>query len=149
MAVYRNHARGQSASDFATVFRRRSVPMVPIPALCQAAGWAAVQPRRLPCGERYGRAHLTAPSPKPARLNIRVSQHEKETLARAAELENTTISNFVLERAYVEAQALLADQNRFRLSNEAWRAFCAALDAPPKSVAQLRRLMHQRGVFDD
>ena len=86
---------------------------------------------------------------KPTRLNIRVSEHEKEVITRAAGTLNTTVSRFVLQRAYAEAQAVLADQNRFRLSKTKWREFCKALDAPPKNIPALRKLLTEPGVFDE
>ena len=86
---------------------------------------------------------------KPSRLNIRVSEHEKDVLTRAAGVLNTSVSNFVVQRAYAEAQVILAEQTQFRLSDKKWRAFCKALDAPPKDIPALRRLFTQRGVFDE
>ncbi len=88
------------------------------------------------------------PEAKPARLNIRVTQHQKEVLTRAARAANTTVSHFVLEKAYAEAQALLAEQNRFVLSDAQWREFIRALDAPPKDIPELRKLLTEPGVFD-
>lgn len=86
---------------------------------------------------------------KPSRLNIRVSEHEKDVLTRAASALNTSVSSFVVQRAYAEAQAILAEQSQFRLSDEQWRAFNRALDAPPADVPGLRRLLGERGVFDE
>lgn len=86
---------------------------------------------------------------KPSRLNIRVSQHEKDVLMRAASALNTSVSNFVVQRAYAEAQVILAEQSQFRLSDKKWREFRRALDAPPKDIPALRRLLTQRGVFDE
>ena len=86
---------------------------------------------------------------KPNRLNIRVSDHEKDVITRAANALNTTVSSFVLQRAYSEAQAVLAEQSQFRLPEKKWREFCKALDAPPKDIPALRRLLTERGVFDD
>ena len=90
----------------------------------------------------------STPETKPARLNIRVSEHEKDVLTRAAKASNTTVSGFVLEKAYAEAQAVLAEQGQFRLPAKQWRQFCAALDAPPKNLPQLRKLLSEPGVFD-
>jgi uncharacterized protein (DUF1778 family) len=86
---------------------------------------------------------------KPTRLNIRVSEHEKDVITRAAGALDTTVSSFVLRRAYAEAQAVLADQNQFRLPEEKWREFCEALDAPPKDIPALRKLLTEPGVFDE
>jgi uncharacterized protein (DUF1778 family) len=85
---------------------------------------------------------------KPARLNIRVSEHEKVVLARAARASGTTVSQFVLQKAYAEAQAVLAEQTRFGLPPRQWHKFCAALDAPPKDVSALRKLLTEPGRFD-
>ena len=86
---------------------------------------------------------------KPSRLNIRVSEHEKDVLMRAASVLNTSVSSFVVQRAYAEAQVILAEQSQFRLPDKKWREFCKALDAPPKDVPALRKLLTERGVFDE
>ena len=86
---------------------------------------------------------------KPTRLNIRVSEHEKDIITRAAVTLNTTVSGFVLQKAYAEARAVLANQSQFRLSDKRWREFCKALDAPPKDIPALRKLLTEPGVFDE
>ena len=86
---------------------------------------------------------------KPSRLNIRVSEHEKDVITKAAVRLNTTVSSFVLQKAYAEAQAVLADQNQFRLPDKQWREFCRAMDAPPKDISALRELLTSPGVFDE
>ena len=90
----------------------------------------------------------TSPS-KPRRLNIRISEHEKDVLMRAASALNTSVSSFVVQRAYAEAQVILAEQSQFRLPDKKWREFTRALDAPPKDIPALRKLLTQRGVFDE
>lgn len=90
----------------------------------------------------------TSSESKPTRLNIRVSEHEKDVLTRAAEALHTTVSSFVLQRAYAEAQTVLAEQNHFWLTEAQWRRFCKALDAPPKNVAGLRKVLTEPGIFD-
>ncbi len=84
---------------------------------------------------------------KPTWWNIRVSEHEKDVIARAAGAMNTTVSDFVLQKAYAEAQAILADQSQFRLPDKQWRKFCKALDAPPKDIPALRKLLTEPGIF--
>ncbi|QDV13817.1 hypothetical protein CA51_37080 [Rosistilla oblonga] len=85
---------------------------------------------------------------KPTRLNIRVSEHEKDVITRAAQSVNATVSRFVLEKAYAEAEAILADQSQFRLDERQWKRFCQALDAPPKTIPALNKLLSEPGVFD-
>lgn len=91
---------------------------------------------------------------KPARLNIRISRHEKDVIERAAMTLNTTVSSFVLGKAYDEAKAILADHSQLQLGQLQlgelqWRKFCAALDAPPKKIKALSKLFSESGVFDD
>ncbi len=86
--------------------------------------------------------------PKADRFSIRVSARQKEVIATAARLKQTTISDFVLEQAYQAARQIVADQTHFVLSRKEWKAFCAALDAPPKSIPALRRLLTEPSVFD-
>lgn len=90
----------------------------------------------------------TATSKKPTRLNIRVSEHQKEVLTKAAQALNTTVSSFVLQKAYSEAQSILGNQGQFRLPEKKWRAFVRALDAPPKKSLKLKKLLTEPGVFD-
>ena len=85
---------------------------------------------------------------KPTRLNIRVSEHEKEVISRAAIATGATVSRFVLEKAYAEAQAILADQSQFHLDEKQWKKFCKALDAPPRKIPEMRKLLLESGVFD-
>ena len=92
------------------------------------------------------------PSPseqKLTRVNIRVSEQEKDTITRAAAALNTTLSRFMVQRAYVDAQAVLADGSHFQLARDQWEAFCRELDAPVKDLPTLRRLLTEPGVFDD
>jgi hypothetical protein len=45
-------------------------------------------------------------------------------------------------------QQTFADRALFTMPGEKWEAFCAALDAPPKPVPALRRLLTRPSVFD-
>lgn len=84
-----------------------------------------------------------------ARLNIRISQHEKDVITQAAGTLNTTVSKFIIQKAYAEAEAILADKSEFLLSEKEWQEFCRALDKPPKNISKLRRLLTEPGVFDE
>ena len=86
---------------------------------------------------------------KMTRLNIRATKHQKEVISRAARAAHTSVSEFVLHRAYEDAQEVLAEQSHFRLSAKQWRQFCEALDAPPKDLPTLRKLLKEPGVFDE
>jgi uncharacterized protein (DUF1778 family) len=85
---------------------------------------------------------------KEARFSIRASARQKEVIAQAARLRRTTMSDFVLEQAYQAAQQVLQEQVHFVLPKKEWRAFCSALDAPPKVIPALQQLFAEPSVFD-
>jgi uncharacterized protein (DUF1778 family) len=85
---------------------------------------------------------------KEERLNIRLSARQKTVLAQAAQVRHTTVSDFVLETAVQAAEQLIAEQSHFRLPEADWKAFCEILDAPPKPIAALRKLLNEPSVFD-
>ncbi len=58
------------------------------------------------------------------------------------------LSRFVLQSAYRQAQAVIAAQTRFFLSDEKWQEFCETLDRPAKDLPELRRLLTEPTVFD-
>jgi uncharacterized protein (DUF1778 family) len=74
---------------------------------------------------------------------------QKDVIARAAQIKQTTVTSFMVEHAFNAAQQVLADQSHFYLSPEKWRQFCAALDAPPRDLPELRKLLTQPSVFDE
>ena len=86
---------------------------------------------------------------KEERLNIRASVRQKEIISRAASIEEKSLSEFVLDTAYQAAQEVLAEQTHFNLPQDQWETFCAALDAPPKSIPALRALLTEPSVFDE
>lgn len=81
-------------------------------------------------------------------LSIRPNSQQKRVIAQAAKLLNVSVSQFVLQRAYLDAQAVIAEQTRFGLNDEQWASFLAVLDAPPKELPRLRKLLQEPGVFD-
>lgn len=84
---------------------------------------------------------------KEERFHIRATAHQKQLIARAAEKENRSFSDFVLENALSAAEAVIDDAN-FMLDKDRWNAFCAALDVPPRSLPALRKLLTGESVFD-
>jgi uncharacterized protein (DUF1778 family) len=87
-------------------------------------------------------------SAKATKVQLRLRPAEKALLARAAELRRTTLSQFMLEHACQAAQQVLADQVQFVLPAGRWKAFCQALDAPPRQIPALQQLLTGKGVFD-
>ena len=82
------------------------------------------------------------------KLDLRVSSSTKRTLEAAASVSNRTVSAFVLESALARADEALADRRMFPLSKAKWAEFLAALDAPPRSLPRMQRLLAEPGFFD-
>lgn len=86
--------------------------------------------------------------PKGSRFSIRASALQKRVIAHAARIKEVTMSEFVLEQSLAAAQQVIADQASFTLPRKQWKQFCDALDARPKSVPALRKLLTKPGLFD-
>ena len=83
------------------------------------------------------------------KVQLRMRPLQKEVIVRAAKIKQTTLTNFMIEHAFEAAQNILADQVHFYLSAAKWDEFVAALDAPPKDLPQLRKLLTEPSVFDE
>lgn len=82
------------------------------------------------------------------KLDLRLSAQDKRTLQAAAQASRRSVSEFVLESALARADEALADRRSFGLKEEQWKAFVAALDAPPRPLPRLERLLEAPGFFD-
>lgn len=82
------------------------------------------------------------------KLDLRLTRAAKRTLQAAAEVAHRSVSEFVLESALARADETLADRRVFSLNAAQWKAFIAALDAPPRPLPGLERLLNERGFFD-
>src|SRR5271155_804774 len=85
---------------------------------------------------------------KATKVQLRLRPDQKTVLARAAELRQTSLSNFMLEHAYEAAQQVLAEQVDIVMPPAEWDAFCKALDAPPRQIPALKKLLTEASVFD-
>lgn len=93
----------------------------------------------------------TAPKAKFARdetINLRATQRQKALIDRAAEALGRNRSDFMLESACREAEAVLLDQRYFALPDEDFRRFLAMLDKPPASNPRLARLLKTKAPWD-
>ena len=88
-------------------------------------------------------------SPKESRLSIRVDGARKAIIARAAESQGNSLSDFVLENAYQMATELVADEGVISLNKKQVSHIFEVLDnPPPKSVAAIRKLLSERSILD-
>ncbi len=72
------------------------------------------------------------------RITARVSDTVRDTLEQAAELMGSTVNQFVVQAAYVEAQRVIERESILRLSQEDARKVLWLLDQPPKPNKRLK-----------
>jgi len=82
------------------------------------------------------------------KLDLRLRRADKQALQAAAAALRRSVSEFVLESALARADEALADRRSFGLNATQWKAFMAALDAPPRPLPRLERLLKEPGFFD-
>jgi uncharacterized protein (DUF1778 family) len=82
------------------------------------------------------------------KLDLRLTPDAKRRLQAAAAAAHRSVSEFVLESALARAEETLADRRHFGLDAAAWTAFMAALDAPPRPMPRLARLLSEPSVFE-
>lgn len=81
--------------------------------------------------------------PRPAidennRMNLRLRPDQKATLLRAAALRNTDLTDFVLQPALREAQAVIEAAEHLRLSERDSARVLDLLENPPAPNTKLR-----------
>src|SRR5713226_2386944 len=82
------------------------------------------------------------------KLDLRLTRKAKAALRAAAAASNRSVSEFVLESALARADEALADRRTFGLNAAQWKEFLAALDAPPRALPRLKRLLKEPGFLD-
>jgi uncharacterized protein (DUF1778 family) len=82
------------------------------------------------------------------KLDLRLTPDAKMTLQTAAAASKRSVSEFILESALARADETLADRRYFGLNATQWKEFMAALDAPPRPLPRLERLLKEPGFFD-
>jgi uncharacterized protein (DUF1778 family) len=95
--------------------------------------------------------------PKAEHLHIRASGRDKKTLAQAARLQNQSVSQFLLQLALPVAEEIVESHAResapevqtvFTLNDEAWDEFTRLLDAPPRELPELKKLLASHPVWE-
>ncbi|MBE9207481.1 DUF1778 domain-containing protein [Nostoc sp. LEGE 06077] len=82
-------------------------------------------------------------------INIRAHQAQRDLIDLAAEALGKNRSDFMLETACREAQAILLDRRLFVLDDEKFQEFMAILDAPPSVNENLRQLLTETAPWDE
>lgn len=91
---------------------------------------------------------MSARTVRSEKLDLRLTRQAKKTLQAAAAASYRSVSEFVLESALARADETLAERHTFVLGTAQWKAFLSALDAPPRPLPRLERLLKEPGFFD-
>jgi uncharacterized protein (DUF1778 family) len=90
---------------------------------------------------------MTTYSARTEKLDLRLTPEAKRTLAAAAQAMRRSLSDFVLTSALDRAEEALADRRIFQLPSDQWEAFIAALDAPPRDMPRMSKLLNEPSIF--
>lgn len=87
---------------------------------------------------------------KTRRIEIRITEEERDIEQAAADVSGETLSEFVRRAARHEAERTLAERTRYILDDEAAQRFLTALEQPtPASERGLRRLIEKPSVLPE
>jgi uncharacterized protein (DUF1778 family) len=76
-----------------------------------------------------------------ATISMRIPPDTRDLIDRAAKATGRTRTDFMLETARKAAEEALLDQRFFYLDTAEYAAFLEALDAPPRDLPELRKLL--------
>ena len=82
------------------------------------------------------------------RLEARVSPEVMDSVRRAASVKGQTVTDFVVLAASTAAQKVLLDQVLFSVSEEKFRAFEAALEAPLAENDAIKKLLASKSPWE-
>ena len=85
--------------------------------------------------------------PRDVAINLRANRRQRALIDRAAEAVGKNRSDFMLEAACREADAVLLDRRLFLLDHKSYRRFITALDKPPAVNPRLRRLLSSKAPW--
>lgn len=81
------------------------------------------------------------------RLEVRVTPEQDALIRQAADLEDTTVTAFVLDTVTSRARRVLKNHHTIVLSNEAFDRFLDELDKPAQAVPELVELFGRHAPF--
>ncbi|MBD6616335.1 DUF1778 domain-containing protein [Komarekiella sp. 'clone 1'] len=81
-------------------------------------------------------------------INIRAHQTQRDLIDHAAEALGKNRSDFMLETACREAEAVLLDRRLFVLEEDKFHQFMELLDTPPSSNENLRKVLTTKAPWE-
>lgn len=89
----------------------------------------------------------TATTARRHRLEVRVTPEQDALIRQAADLQDTSVTAFVLDTVTRRARKVLKDHDTIVLSNENFDRFLTALDEPAEAVPELVELFERNAPF--
>jgi uncharacterized protein (DUF1778 family) len=88
------------------------------------------------------------PAQEAVTISIRAKAGQRDLIDQAAERLGRSRSDFMLEAACRQAEAVLLDQTYFALDTKGFAAFQAMLDKPPAPTERLRRTLQAKAPWE-
>ena len=88
------------------------------------------------------------PETRDAVVNLRLQTSARELIDQAAAALGKTRTEFMVEAARREAEAVLLDRSFFALNERSFADFTAALDRPPADNPRLRQLLRTTSPWE-
>ena len=79
---------------------------------------------------------------------MRIKPELRRLIDHAAELAGKNRTDFMLDAARLAAQNTVLDQTVISLDRDAYAAFVALLDRPPRPNERLRKTMHTKPAWE-
>jgi len=95
------------------------------------------------CYARHVGEPAVTPSSRRHRLEVRVTPEQDALIRQAADLEDTTVTAFVLDTVTNRARRVVRQHQDLILSNDAFDRFIAELDQPAQPVPELVTLFEK------
>lgn len=92
--------------------------------------------------------NANTPAPRDATVNLRLQANARDLIDRAAATMGKSRTDFMVEAARREAEAVLLDRCYFTLPGKDFSALTAALDKPPASNPRLRKLLRRSAPWE-
>lgn len=86
---------------------------------------------------------------KTARIGLRVSPIREHTIRLASEVKEKSLSEFILDAAFREAEQTLLEQRLFQVSKDKFENFINLLDQPPMDNERLKKLFSKPSPWDE
>jgi uncharacterized protein (DUF1778 family) len=77
------------------------------------------------------------------RITARVTETMRDTMEQAAELMGSTLNQFMVQIAYLEAQRVIERESLIRLSQKDARKVLSLIDTPPKPNKLLKQAVKE------